>query len=732
MAATSECKVLKEISEDFLCCTICHQQFKSPKTLPCLHTFCEQCLVTLVEKTRSLNCPECRQQYQLPVGGVPAIKGNFFMSNLIEVFKQRLESMQGTQIKCDGCQQNTATHRCVECRYYLCHICYTAHRNLPLTRTHQLMTIGEYETAKSTSPLTLQAVEYCNVHTQNEVKFYCETCQVPVCTDCTIVKHRIPEHKHRDLKDAADEYLTQLKTMVDKLKVKEQEAEKNKTLAKQIHTDLTEQCSREERKVRMKAEEIIKKIKTEKQRLIDELKNNYKMKIKRAAVDIDEMELKHGSILSACSYIETLMHYGNAAQLLSTKGDVAIRIMQLITMETMVDTEHEDFIFTPHDQYSGHGILGILKSDVCMSKCTVENIPKQLLKGDSADLLITTRDSTGKQVIPKQQVKAEVRKPDASWEDINVANNRDGTHRVTVAGQLDGKYQVTMTIGNQPIPGCPVIIPVIKGLVKTIGSQGSAEGQYKNPLSVAINKDRDIVTADRDNNWLQITNRKGTLKKILEFKQLHEPFRPRDIAISSDNTYYSLDNNNRVVVSDENGHVIRCFGQNELKTPHGIGISPVDGNVYVTDDNENCVRVYTQHGKYLRLFGSEGKGQGQFNRPWGVVIATTGMVFVADYYNQRIQVFNADGQYLYSFDCQSGDGKMRSPKGIAIENDNYVYVTTYPGSVLKFESSGKFACRIDSDRDGLDWPTGIALTDDVPCRVIVADTNNHCIKVFLQ
>ncbi|XP_070546419.1 tripartite motif-containing protein 2-like [Ptychodera flava] len=707
MAAAPERKVLEEISEDFLCCTICLEQFKSPKILPCLHTFCEQCLVTLVAKTGSLNCPECRQQYQLPVGGVPAIKGNFFMSNLIEIFKQRLESMQGTDIKCEACQENTATHRCVECKNFLCNICLQAHGKLPLTRTHQLMTIGEYETAKSTSPVTLQAVEYCSVHPKNEIEFYCETCQVPVCSNCTIVKHRIPEHVHRDLKDAADEYLTKLKAMVDKLKVKEQEAEKNKTLAKQIHSDLTEQCSREERKVRMKAEEIIKKIKREEQRLIDELKNNYKMKIKRAAVDIDEMELKHGNIKSACSYIETLMHHGNAAQLLSTKHDVDTRIQQLITMETTEKAEHDDFIFTPHDEFSEHGTLGILESQYVIetSKCTVENIPKQLLKGDSADLLITTRDSTGKQVIPKQQVKVKVRKPDASWEDINVADNRDGTHRVTVAGQLDGKYQVTMTIGDQPIPGCPVIIPVIKGLVKTIGSEGSAEGQYNYPYSVAINKDRDIVTADTGNNRLQITTREGTFKKLLKFKQFEKPFTPHDIAISSDNTHYSVDNRNKqVVVSDENGHVIRCFRQNELKDPRCIGISPVDGNVYVTDTGGHCVLIYTQHGKYLRSFGSEGKGQGQFKNLWGIVIATTGIVFVADNGNKRIQVFNAHDQYLYSFDCQSGDGKMRCPRGIAIENDKYVYVTTFPGNLLKFESSGKFVCRIDSDSDGLSAP----------------------------
>ena len=108
------------------------------------------------------------------------------------------------------------------------------------------------------------------------------------------------------------------------------------------------------------------------------------------------------------------------------------------------------------------------------------------------------------------------------------------------------------------------------------------------------------------------------------------------------------------------------------------------------------------------------------------------MVFVADR-NPRIQVFNSHGKYLYSIDCRSRDGEWRYPRGIVIENDKYVYVSTaYPTRILKFDSTGKFVCCIDSVEDRLDFPTGLVLTDDVPCRVVVADTFNHCIKVFVQ
>ncbi|XP_070546614.1 tripartite motif-containing protein 2-like [Ptychodera flava] len=724
MAAASERKVLEEIGEDLLCCTICLEQFDSPKILPCLHTFCEQCLVTLIEKSGSLICPECREPCKVPDGGAPAIKSNFFMKNLIEIFRQRLKSMKGGEIKCEACQENTATHRCVECKHYLCNICVKAHRNLSYTKAHQVMTIEEYNRAKSVSPRTLQEVEYCSIHTKNEIEFYCETCQVPVCTNCAIVKHRIPEHEHRDLKDAADEYLTELKAMVDKLKVKEQEAEKNKILAKQMHSDLTEQCSREKRRVRMKTAETIKAIKREEQRLIDELENKYEMKIKGTNGDIDEMELVQGDIKSACSYIETLMHHGNAAQLLSSKGDVDKYIGQLSTMESGIKADNsKGIIFTPAE-FCECGILGLLESkyETQIAKRATGNIPKQQ-KGDSADLQSRTRDTTGQKVIPKQQVESM-----SAEEDIYSSENRDVTHTVTKTGRLDS-YQSTTKKGEQVIQR----YPIMKGLVKTIGSKGSAEGQYTSPLGVAINNDRDIVTADAENNRLQITTADGQFKKVLKFEEFEEPFRPCDIAIASDNTYYNLDENNKqVVVTDEYGQVMRCFGQNELRSTYGIGISSLNGHVYVTDHSGQCIRTYTQHGIYLGSFRPKRKGQIILNWPWGVVIGSTGMVCVADYNNKCIQVFNEQNKYLYSFDCKCGDGQLRHPRGIAIENDKYVYVTCYPACLLKFEVSGKFVCRIDSDLDGLDWPTGLALTDDVPCRVIVADRGNNCIKVFAQ
>ena len=52
--------LLEALSSDFLACKICLEQLRVPKTLPCLHTYCQDCLAQLAEGSR-LRCPECRE-----------------------------------------------------------------------------------------------------------------------------------------------------------------------------------------------------------------------------------------------------------------------------------------------------------------------------------------------------------------------------------------------------------------------------------------------------------------------------------------------------------------------------------------------------------------------------------------------------------------------------------------------------------------------------------------------
>lgn len=61
------------IKEDFLTCSICFNNFTQPKALPCLHTYCLDCLqayVTSCATAEKFPCPMCRQEVSIPPQGL--------------------------------------------------------------------------------------------------------------------------------------------------------------------------------------------------------------------------------------------------------------------------------------------------------------------------------------------------------------------------------------------------------------------------------------------------------------------------------------------------------------------------------------------------------------------------------------------------------------------------------------------------------------------------------------
>src|SRR6185295_14916089 len=75
------------------------------------------------------------------------------------------------------------------------------------------------------------------------------------------------------------------------------------------------------------------------------------------------------------------------------------------------------------------------------------------------------------------------------------------------------------------------------------------------------------------------------------------------------------------------------------------------GNIYITDGlgATNRVAKFDKDGKFLTQWGSTGTGQGQFRGVKSVAVANNGDVYVADYGNQRIQVFDGEGKYKSEF-----------------------------------------------------------------------------------
>ncbi len=73
-----------------------------------------------------------------------------------------------------------------------------------------------------------------------------------------------------------------------------------------------------------------------------------------------------------------------------------------------------------------------------------------------------------------------------------------------------------------------------------------------------------------------------------------------------------------------------------------------------------------------------GGGPGEFHAPGGVAVAANGDLFVADFYNQRIQKFSADGAFLTSFGGQrSGAGQFNHAFAVAVADEGMVFAVDF-------------------------------------------------------
>lgn len=85
--AVSAMSLRSQIKENYLTCAICFNPFDKPKALPCIHTFCLDCLRDFVtsrgyESTGNFPCPVCREDTSLPSEGVKGFPDNYYITSL--------------------------------------------------------------------------------------------------------------------------------------------------------------------------------------------------------------------------------------------------------------------------------------------------------------------------------------------------------------------------------------------------------------------------------------------------------------------------------------------------------------------------------------------------------------------------------------------------------------------------------------------------------------------------
>ena len=164
--------------------------------------------------------------------------------------------------------------------------------------------------------------------------------------------------------------------------------------------------------------------------------------------------------------------------------------------------------------------------------------------------------------------------------------------------------------------------------------------------------------------------------------------RPGGLAIDPENRFlYVVDTENDVVdVFDaDKFELLRHIGtpgkKHTLSSPGAFSLPShvavdADGNVYVTDTLNDRVEIFDADGNFISTFGKNGDGPGQFQRPKGIAVDPDGHVWVVDGTQDRVQVFNQQGQLLIYFGTHGEwPGMFMAANDICIDKQNRVFVS---------------------------------------------------------
>ena len=138
-------------------------------------------------------------------------------------------------------------------------------------------------------------------------------------------------------------------------------------------------------------------------------------------------------------------------------------------------------------------------------------------------------------------------------------------------------------------------------------------------------------------------------------------------------------------------------GDGQFQRPHDLDFSPDEKIIYAVDRDGNRIQAFDKNGTFLFSWGKLGTDDGQFHVPYGIDVDINGNVWVVDRANDRVQKFDSNGNFILKFgnkDAKPSDelGKFDNPRHVAVDkNLEYVYVADSKNNrIQKFDINGNF------------------------------------------
>ncbi|KAM7445814.1 hypothetical protein ABFA07_005791 [Porites harrisoni] len=722
--------VLKKEAE----CPLCLETVNNPKTLPCIHSFCLECLDKHANFARrqlqaTIKCPVCQTSFQIPEGdSFKNLPASYHLNRLVDVLALKDGGKQSQ--KCSSCDENnTASSYCFVCQIFLCTVCFEAHQRLKTTRGHRNVVIEKLQVQDVQELIHRPAMCSQQYHENQPLEFYCEECKVLICHKCSVVSHN--RHTMTDTQKAAQVQKMQMKDALEK--VKAETAIYENEIRKQ--TELMDKTKNEilaaEKKMTDAVEERIRELREHERVMKAKFAEIYEAQQKHHATRLENFELVLTQLQSCLERGESALERNVSAEILQTNQIIVGRCKELlnVTKPEIYNPPHVHYIIE-NQLNPGLDRIVVSNTDPSLSLAEVDN--QELVREKTvANFIIVTRDSDGKQCYHEDdQVKVNIITPADDQLETEIKDTKDGKYTVTYTPQCVGQHRVEIQVNGQPLTGSSWVVQVIGPhqyqFAFQFGSEGNEQRQFDQPLGIAVNdKSRTLAVADLNNMRVQMFGFDGNFLReiVLESETSSVAFTESGDLLSN---VESDDNKLTLYLYTEGGQFIRYISEEHVKEPWYISVVS-DGRIIICDWHDKTIKVLSPDGKNLLQ---------SFSAPDCDAVPLCAVYQQAKFFvsypeAHRVNVFNKVGEYLYDIGSKgSDDGKFSYPTGLAIDTFNRLIVCDRNNDRLQlFTLDGKYVAKVaGSFFDHNSNLFGCAVSNTG--HLFVTDNNKHCIYVF--